>query len=229
MCNMYDEFLRRVEQYRLLYKMTQEEVSNKIGITQSQFSKMELGKTIFPNYVLKSLSDMNWDIDYLITGKETPKQSSEIIEILNQYETENREEFLQLILWTLKQGIHKQKKEIDSEIKCEMQVLFCRNNHEKSTSLLYEVREVLGLSQHAMAEKLGVNIKKYRMLEKEIIQPDAELLVQIYKISRCKPTLFLYKERMEEAIINDLWTAVRPEIRNELITFLKQAEQLLGR
>ena len=85
---MYDEFLRRVEQYRLLYKMTQEEVSNKIGITQSQFSKMELGKTIFPNHVLKSLSDMHWDIDYLVTGKETPKQSSEIIEILNQYETE---------------------------------------------------------------------------------------------------------------------------------------------
>lgn len=54
----YEEFLHRLNQYRLRLNMTQEETSNGLGITQSQFSKMELGKTIVPYKVLELLMKM---------------------------------------------------------------------------------------------------------------------------------------------------------------------------
>ena len=48
MRDKYDNFLHRLNQYRLRLNMTQEETSSELGVTQSQFSKMELGKIIIP-------------------------------------------------------------------------------------------------------------------------------------------------------------------------------------
>ena len=48
----YEDFLGRLNQYRLYLNMTQEELSSALGITQSQFSKIELGKTVMPYKIL---------------------------------------------------------------------------------------------------------------------------------------------------------------------------------
>ena len=47
------------------------------------------------------------------------------------------------------------------------------------------VRDKMNTSQIAMAEKLGLGIKKYRDIEKEKIYPDAETLVSLYNMSAC--------------------------------------------
>ena len=78
-----------------------------------------------------------------------------------------------------------------------------------------------------IANELGVNIKKYRMLERNEVNPDAELLMRIYEVTGCKPSLLLEPEKAEEMIINDLWNLVDIRFREEILILLKQGASML--
>ena len=64
MNSYYEEFLKRLVQYRIRLNMTQETISRQLGITQSQLSKQELGKIIVPYKSLVSFMKMGWDVDF---------------------------------------------------------------------------------------------------------------------------------------------------------------------
>ena len=92
---------------------------------------------------------------------------------------------------------------------------------------MYEIRKIAGEAQIAMAERLGVNIKKYRALEKEQVFPDAELLLGIYEITGCRPSLFLMDDHIEDVIIDDLWSRVDSERRKEILAIISQVGQFM--
>ena len=73
-----------------------------------------------------------------------------------------------------------------------------------------------------MSEKLGVNIKKYRMLEKSNVNPDAELLLRIYEVTGCKPSLLIDADNVENVIINDLWQQIEHSVQEKILTLSKQ-------
>ena len=218
----YEEFLHRLNQYRLRLNMTQEETSNGLGITQSQFSKMELGKTIVPYKVLELLMKMGWDVDYLVTGKESSVDTSELNDLIIQAGDEYKKELLSVMAWLLEQGVEKCVADTSFETKCEIEILKMRAKEETSESVLFEIRKISGLAQIPMSEKLGVNIKKYRMLEKEQVNPDAELLLQIYKVTGCRPSLLFDVSQGESMIIDDLWGQVTPRVRQNILSLVKQ-------
>ena len=166
MRDKYDNFLHRLNQYRLRLNMTQEETSSELGVTQSQFSKMELGKIIIPYKVLVLLMKMGWDVDYFITGKETCQSISELNLFMDGVEERYRKELLSAVAWFLEQGINKCVLDISFETKCEIGILKKRASEEKFESVLYEARKIAGIAQIPMSEKLGVNIKKYRNIDK---------------------------------------------------------------
>ena len=58
MCDSYEKFLYRLNQYRIHLNLTQEETSIELGITQSQFSKMELGRSVVPFRIMELLLKM---------------------------------------------------------------------------------------------------------------------------------------------------------------------------
>lgn len=218
----YEEFLQRLSQYRLYLNMTQEETGNVLGITQSQFSKMELGKTIVPYNSLERLMKKGWDIDYLVTGKESAKVESELMRLMMQTEDKNRQKFLCAVAWFLEQGIAKSVSDMSFETKCEIEVLKRRASGRETGSVLYEIRKISGISQIPMSEKLGVNIKKYRMLEKSNVNPDAELLLRIYEVTGCKPSLLIDADNVENVIINDLWQQIEHSVQEKILTLSKQ-------
>ncbi len=218
----YDDFLRRLNQYRLCLNMTQDELSNALGITQSQFSKIELGKTIMPYKTLELLEGMGWNVDYLVTGKNFDRGASELNTILQQVEETNKREVLSAVAWLLKQGIGICCPNLSSECKCEMEILQMRANSESPCSVLYEVRQMLDVAQAIMAEKLGVNIKKYRKLEKNEACPDVELLFRIYEVTGCKPSLILHNDHVENIIIDDLWTQITVPIQSKILSLTEQ-------
>ena len=59
------------------------------------------------------------------------------------------------------------------------------------------------ISQINMANCIGVNIKKYRLLEQEDIKPDAELLLHIYEQTDCKPGFFMDERGYYLSLINE--------------------------
>ena len=123
MRDKYDNFLHRLNQYRLRLNMTQEETGSELGVTQSQFSKMELGKIIIPYKVLVLLMKMGWDVDYFITGKETCQSISELNLFMDGVEERYRKELLSAVVWFLEQGINKCVLDISFETKCEIGIL----------------------------------------------------------------------------------------------------------
>ncbi len=222
MRDKYDNFLHRLNQYRLRLNMTQEETSSELGVTQSQFSKMELGKIIIPYKVLVLLMEMGWDVDYFITGKETCQSISELNLFMDGVEEKYRKELLSAVAWFLEQGINKCVLDISFETKCEIGILKKRASEEKFESVLYEARKIAGIAQIPMSEKLGVNIKKYRKLEKEQLCPDAELLLRIYEETGCKPSLLFNCINVESLIINDLWNDITPPVRKSILSLVEQ-------
>lgn len=222
MCSSYEDFLRRLNQYRQRLNMTQEETSSALGITQSQFSKMELGKTIMPYKALELLIGMGWDVDYLVTGKESSRKVSELRKVVMHAEKEYRPKLLDTIAWMLKQGLDKRASELDFETKCEIEILKMRANGGSSDSVLYKIRKISGMAQIPMAEKLGVNIKKYRMLEKNKANPDAELLFRIYEVTGCKPSLLINYDDIENVIIDDLWSQIALPVQKQILFLTEQ-------
>lgn len=227
MNSYYEEFLKRLVQYRIRLNMTQETISRQLGITQSQLSKQELGKIIVPYKSLVSFMKMGWDVDYLLTGKSFRREESKLTDMLNDVEEVNYKPMLEFIAWTLARGIEKSASGLSMEDQCEICILKMKCNEDTDESIMYEIRKIAGEAQIAMAERLGVNIKKYRALEKEQVFPDAELLLGIYEITRCRPSLFLMDDHIEDVIIDDLWSRVDSERRKEILAIISQVEQFM--
>lgn len=222
MHSSYEDFLKRFSQYRLCLNMTQAETSHLLGITQSQFSKMELGKTIVSYKSLKCLMKEGWDVDYLVTGKESVHGVSELTELLMEIDEHEKRGVLNAVAWLLEQGIAKCVSEISFETKCEIEVLKRRADGCETDSVLQEIRNISGISQIPMSEKLGVNIKKYRMLEKSKTNPDAELLLRIYEVTGCKPSLLIDFGNLEYVIIDDLWQQIAYPVQERILNLSKQ-------
>ncbi|MDE6202870.1 MAG: helix-turn-helix domain-containing protein, partial [Lachnospiraceae bacterium] len=81
--------------------MTQKETSDGLGIDQSQYSKMELGKTVISYKILGLLMKMGWDVDYLVTGKESARCPSKLSALIAQGEEKDRAELLNVVAWLL--------------------------------------------------------------------------------------------------------------------------------
>lgn len=222
MHSSYEDFLKRFSQYRLCLNMTQAETSHLLGITQSQFSKMELGKIIVSYKSLKCLMKEGWDVDYLVTGKESVHGVSELTELLMEIDEREKRGVLNAVAWLLEQGITKCVSEISFETKCEIEVLKRRADGCETDSVLQEIRNISGISQIPMSEKLGVNIKKYRMLEKSKTNPDAELLLRIYEVTGCKPSLLIDYGNIEHVIIDDLWQQIAYPVQERILDLSKQ-------
>lgn len=223
----YEEFLKRLVAYRNRLNMTQEMTSKALGITQSQLSKQELGKIIVPYKSLACLMKMGWDVDYLLTGKSFRRETSELSIMLHDVDGINYRSMLEFTAWMLARGIEKSASGLSLEEKCEICILKMKCDEDADESIMYEIRKIAGEAQIAMAEKLGVNIKKYRALEKEQVYPDAELLLGIYRITGCRPSLFLMTDHVENVIIDDLWDRIDPERRKEILAIITRVGQFI--
>ena len=209
MSNHYEEFLKRLVQYRLQVNMTQEKIGQVLGITQSQLSKQELGKTIMTFHSLCILMDIGWDVDFLFTGECSRREPSEISAILEGMKQASRRSML---------SVEEQR---------EISLLKLRSSTGIKQPIMYEIRKILGVAQIPMAEKIGVNIKKYRSLERAQIYPDAELLLDIYEATGCRPSLFLASDRMETLIIDGLWSRVSPDRQKDILAITSQVDKFL--
>ena len=227
MSNHYEECLKRLVQYRLQVNMTQEKIGQVLGITQSQLSKQELGKTIMTFHSLCILMDIGWDVDFLFTGECSRREPSEISAILEGMKQASRRSMLEFIAWALEKGIEQSGNELSVEEQREISLLKLRSSTGIKQPIMYEIRKILGVAQIPMAEKIGVNIKKYRSLERAQIYPDAELLLDIYEATGCRPSLFLASDRMETLIIDGLWSRVSPDRQKDILAITSQVDKFL--
>lgn len=220
MSNDYDKFLCRMVEYREKLHLTQKDVGNFLGKDQSQFSKMELGKTVVSYEILESLRGTGWDIDYIITGKEKINVMNNLSTYLKGKMGEEWKKLNEALIWIVRQELDRNGNSCGRDAESEYELLKQFLGKNPPDTMLLAVRDILGVSQITMSEKLGVNIKKYCQLEKGSKNPDAELLGLIYKLAYCRPSIFFYTGDVTEYLLDCLWNRIKPKQQKEAAEFL---------
>jgi transcriptional regulator with XRE-family HTH domain len=226
---LYTDVLKRFIQYRQFYNLTQEQLAGILGVTQSCVSKMEGGRKKIPYSVLVILDGCEWDIDSIITGEHLEK--TELDELFETCEESKRMDFLQYVLWAMMQGVKGYERQLSLMEQYAKKIEYIRLhtvNHADEDSVLYGIRAVNNLSQHGMAQKLQVDIKKYRALEKKESSLDAELLMNLYNEFDCMPFDIIHGSyHLKE--VNRIWCKLNPELKEELLEFIKRGLTFLNR
>lgn len=218
----YKDVLERFVKYREQRNISQNELAQMLRISQSYVSKMEVGKARISFEILTALYQQGWDIDYIITGQENHR--TVLNDLYDSCNKERRADFLQYMVWTVRQGIksyEKHIKQMERYIeKFEYFNMYTSGIAAEDTAF-YGIRTVNRLSQVQMAKMLHVDIKKYRAMEKNEKKPDAEMLMLLYNNFECMPFETIYGES-DLGEINAVWRKLPPQMQDELYAFMKQ-------
>lgn len=220
----YKEILQRIINCRRLYGVSQKRMGEHLGITQSQYSKMELGKTEIPFYIVKYWNDIGWDVDYFVTGRTFTDTEVDFMRWMEGHSDQANREMMKIIL-----GASQYKQEPWTEAgstrtKMALELLF---QNEGDVSLFCNARQMEHLSQIAMAEYLGIGIRKYRRLEKEIEYPDLRIMGMLYELSGYIPLLFMNYEKGKWRMVQFLWMQFEDALRKKIIDFVRIGEGII--
>jgi len=89
-----NEFLERLKELRISKKMSQVDMSRKLGLSINGYRSYETGRTIMPSYIsIKLAKELNVSLEYLFYGIDNVKSLEEnIINIRNNTFTETKVE-----------------------------------------------------------------------------------------------------------------------------------------
>lgn len=217
----YSLIVRQLQEYRKKCNILQTEMAEHLNITQSEYSKMELGKTKLSYAVLSKLYQQGCDIDMLITGEGTETVLPSLEKIYVESDNVRFVSWLKLCEWALEHW----KDETEEQIGSKLLRIFV--NAENDMTPLEKLRKAYGVSQQQMADIVGVNIKKYRQLEKGKLQLDAELMANIYEATKCKPSFFLDENNYYLSVISEecRYGQNREEQLKELLSMQEKFEE----
>lgn len=194
----YNEVLERLIEERKRLGLSQNEMARLVYITQSNYSKVEKGIHRLSYEEVKYLSKANVDIFYIFTGN---RCVGKYVERFRQCT------YIELccymgIIYSLValndcRSNTEQWKDIVKRVKYVPLVL----DNKKSSNIFLVIRHMTGSRQKPMAEKLGVDIKKYRELEKDRCLPDSEIIWKLYNFYQISPSVVL---KDENSMINEI-------------------------
>lgn len=187
MSKEYTDVLARLKEERESHKISQVEMGQLMRMTQSHYSKAELGKKRFSYYEMVYLCDSVLDLYYIYSGQ---RGSEKYKNLFGGYACSELLGYMSVLIDTAKvmstdkyEGIWK-KLYLDT-----------RNVHYAISSVeenpYYALRVSMNYSQIRMSSILGMDIKKYRNLEYEKTMPDSELLWKIYNEFNIHPSILL--------------------------------------
>lgn len=195
----YSVIVNRLESYRKKYDVVQTELADDLEITQSQYSKLEKGTVKLPYDIMYKLYKRGWDIDLIITGEGMHPIIDRLKPLQEGVSEEQMVSICKLCEWAIEQWNMQGAKE--DGIGNRLLKLYIGSEHALTT--LQKLRALYKLNQDDMAELVGVNVKKYRELEKGTLQLDAELMSNIYEATQCKPSFFLDENSYYLAVVSD--------------------------
>jgi len=184
----YNEMLKRLIEERRRLGLSQREMSRLVYITQSNYSKVEKGVHRLSYEEVKYLSKAHVDIFYIFTGYRCARK---YVEYFQQYTYAELCCYLgiiySLIILNDCRSNTEQWKDIVKRVKYVPLIL----GYKKSSNIFLVIRHITGSQQKLMAEKLGVDIKKFRELEKDRCLPDSEIIWKLYNLFQVSPAVIL--------------------------------------
>ena len=212
----YRETLQRIILYRKSCHVSQKRMGDFLGITQSQYSKMELGRLDIPFWVVKVWAHIGWDIDYFVTGRIRQDTDTGFRGLFGSHTYGDEPEVLRIILLAVYAAE-------------ETEHMFCNERRaleqlmkEPGKDVLFcSARQLNGMSQEVMSQCLGIGLRKYRRMERGLERPDFRTLVLLYKVSSYIPWLFIDYEEGRCRMAQYIWTALDEVSQNKIRTFIE--------
>lgn len=220
----YSLIVQKLQEYRKKSKILQREMAEYLDITQSEYSKIELGKIKLSYDVLSKLHKKGCDIDMLVIGVEANAVLPSLSKLYVESDTSKFISWLKLCEWAMEHWLYETEKE--EQIGSKLLKIFVKE--EGNLTALEKLRRAYGgISQQEMADIIGVNIKKYRRLEKGQIQLDAELMSNIYEATKCRPSFFMDENNYYLSVISDecRYGHKREEQLNDLLAMQEKFQE----
>ena len=191
MDSAYKEFLERLREERENKDLTQLQMSLSMRMTQSHYSKAELGKRMFTFYEMQGLCETQVDVFYILMGIRASDKYRHLLEPRALYELT----FLFRTVcyansYRIRHTMHQQP--IDSTDRMDLEYYLLAGNKKKT--LIHSLRQIYNYSQIKMAEILAVDVKKLRDMEKGVTLPDSEMMLKIYQTFQI-PYFVMMKDR----------------------------------
>lgn len=184
----YADVLTRLKEERLIHRFSQIELSGRLKITQGHYSKVEQAIKRFTYYEVKYLADSGLDLYYIYTGRRPEGRYQRLLENCSC-----RELLCYLhILISLEccSCKERQQQELKSYAKlCRLKYITGAENERES--IFWMIRSYDRQTQAEMAGHFGIDIKKYRELERGTALPDSELLFDLYALYDIPPAYVL--------------------------------------
>ena len=213
----YRMIVERLMEYRKASKLVQAQMAEYVRLSQSQYSKIEKGVSKLSFDGAKRLYDIGWDMDMIITGE----VSGTLTESMRKVLIEERGGSLRRMLEQCGELMTAWTQEKPGKAELGYKLLQNYLSEESPMLPLRRLRTIWGESQENMAELIGVDLKKYRLLEKGTVNPDAELLARIYELTNCKPSFFFDEEAYYLAVVSEEAQAT-PDREKQLKNILEE-------
>lgn len=223
----YSEVVKRLQAYRRAQSKTQKEMSADMGVTQSHYAKLESGTNVISYDCLRTFESNGGDVYFLITGQRT--EPGPLDSYVDQCRTKRgRLQMYRMILWSVGVGLsYGQSEEIKLPESVYKNLNLAQMELDLPENIWKSIRRLDHITQFQMADILGINIKRYIRLEKEVIRPDAEILCRLYSRLFYNPLLVMDASCYPLKECNDAWTAFPGELKRELAALLNLAQELI--
>lgn len=222
----YQNLLERLKEERLAKKWSQDQISQKLQMSQSHYSKVELGNRRFTYYEVQDLYELELDAHYIFTG-----QRSAIAEDAFFSHCDYRELhfYLHVLAYMAEYfymvGRSEDWKAVYRELEY-IKYVTAPDNTDDNT--LFLLRRMLNYSQQTMAEKLGVDIKKVRAMENGESLPDSEILWRLYQLFRIPPAVFVKNQRGMVSAFSCLLDILTREDREHALEVLQSCHGVIA-
>ena len=190
---VYEGILARLQEERLAHKLSQEELGRQLKITQGHYSKAENAIKRFTFYEVKCLAESDLDLYYIYTGRRVVHKHSELLKNSGYREVLC---YLHVLLSLECNRYGEQKKEAEPRMfRMISRLKYISGIDDIHENVFMLIRRFEKKTQFEMADCLGMDVKKYRTVEKGISLPDSELLFKVYAQFDVSPGYFLKDRR----------------------------------
>ena len=210
--------------YRELMNLSQTQMGEKLGVTQSHYCKQESGLKGVSFRNLKCFEENGGDPFYLITGEHQAEGHTD--QYLRSLDSKRERKYIfEILIWAAEvwKDMLDQKNLPERTGKC---IRLLRNYSDEMT-VWENIRKVESYSQEEMAQIFDINIKRYRKIEKGYSMPDAEILQTLYEKLHYSPLLVVNQKKYYADELNQVWEALPEACLGETEVLLKQAEKLI--
>lgn len=215
----YQNFRERLKEERLRLELSQLEIGQALRMSQSHYSKVEIGTRRLTFFETQYLCEANVDVYYLFTGEKR------VIEIDNLFIECNFDELVCYLhtLCMLLTCLHGNKSIIlprDMQKKLE-NIQYALMPCEKRQTIFYKLRRALNYNQIKMADLLEVDVKKLRGMESGKILPDNEIIWRLSEMFYIPYALLLKDKNGLVCELNCLLDLIKESKRKDVLEGIK--------